>query len=298
MGSEKKYQRRYVKLLVSMALLLLVLISSSVIFAEKIRGDGDENTHVRATATRAVTSVATTPAVTPSATASSTVTATATPTTLFHEDFLDNHNGWAISSTSGYIRAVSDNKLTLAVSDHKILIENVPSVGQIGDYVLNFSYVLDQVDKNDKMGIYLRGDSNLDHDYRIDIFGNNTITINKEYLDDNKLPQNDELSRISKIPSMKPIGRENHIQVVMNGPRITVKVNGAEIASTDDYDYTKGQVALFVNNGQSSDQAMASFLSMDVQSIVDPLPGLTPTPPNTETPTETATATPSATPKP
>lgn len=297
MVSEKKRQRRYLKLLVSMALLLLVLISSSVIFADKIRGSGDERTHVVATATKAITKVATTPAVTPSATASSTVTATATPTTLFHEDFLDNHNGWALSSNAGYIRAVADNKLTLAVSEHKILIENVPAVGQISDYVLNFSYVLDQVDKNDKMGIYLRGDSNLDHDYRIDIFGNNTITINKEYLDDNKLPQNDELSRISKIPSMKPIGHENHIQVAMNGPRISVKVNGTEIASTDDYDYTKGQVALFVNNGWSSDQAMASFLSMDVQSIVDPLPGLTSTPTSTDTPMSTPTP-PTATPKP
>ncbi|GCE28627.1 hypothetical protein KDA_41110 [Dictyobacter alpinus] len=297
MVSEKKRRRRYYKLLAWTALLLLILISSSIIFADKIKGRGDPLVNMVATATKAVTRVATTPAVTPTATASPSVTATATPTPLFEEEFLDNHNGWAISSSSGYIRSVADNKLTLSVNEHKILIENVPTSAPLSNYVLNFSYVLQQADKHDKVGLYLRGDSNLDHDYRIDILGDNSIGIFKESLDDNKLPQDIELKHISKVPSMKSIGHENRVQVSMNGPRMTIKVNGVEVAMLEDYDYTKGQLALFVNNGWSSDEATASFISMDIQSIPDPLPGLTPTPTDggTGTPEGTPSATPTAT---
>ncbi|GCE16258.1 hypothetical protein [Dictyobacter kobayashii] len=275
MGSEKKRQRRCVRRFVWVALLLLILISGSVIFAAKIQGSGEGISQASPTAT--ATRQAKTPTVTPSVTPTTTITATPTPTTLFHEDFLDNRNGWAVSSSPGYIRSMSDNKLTLSVAEHKILIENVPTTSPLSNFVLSVSYIFEKADKNDKVGLYLRGDSNLDHDYRIDIFGNNTISINKEYLDDNKIPQSTELSRITKVPSMKAIGYENRLEVAMNGPEITLKVNGAEIQTLEDSDYIKGQVALFVNNGWSSDEATASFISMDVESILDPLPEMTPT---------------------
>lgn len=275
MGSEKKRQRRYIRLFVWVALLLLILISGSVIFAAKIKGSEDNISQAALTATAA--KGATTPAVTPTVTSTTTITATPTPTTLFHEDFLDNHNGWAVSSSAGYIRSMADNKLTLSVAEHKILIENVPTAAPLSNFTLNMSYIFEKADKNDKVGLYLRGDSNLDHDYRIDIFGNNTITINKEYLDNNKLPQSTVLRNITKIPSMKKIGQENKLEVAMNGPQIILKINGVEVQKLEDNDYTKGQVALFVNNGWSSDEATASFISMDVESIVDPLPSMTPT---------------------
>ncbi|GLV56094.1 hypothetical protein KDH_29380 [Dictyobacter sp. S3.2.2.5] len=227
--------------------------------------------------TDTATSRAKTPTVTPTVTSTTTNTATPTPTTLFHEDFLDNHNGWAVSSSAGYIRSMADNKLTLSVAEHKILIENVPTSAPLSNFTLDVSYILEKADKNDRVGLYLRGDSNLDHDYRIDIFGNNTITINKESLDDNKLPQSIVLSTITNIPSIKKIGHENRLEVSMNGPQIVLKVNGVEVKKLEDYDYTKGQVALFVNNGWSSDEVTASFISMDVESIIDPLPGMMPT---------------------
>ncbi|GCE02721.1 hypothetical protein [Dictyobacter aurantiacus] len=275
MGSEKKRQKRSIRLFVWVALLLLILISGSVIFAAKIKGSGGNIAQIVPTATAA--NGAKTPAVTPTVPSTTTNTATPTPTTLFHEDFLDNRNGWAVSSSAGYIRSMADNKLTLSVAEHKILIENVPTSAPLSNFTLDVSYILEKADKNDRVGLYLRGDSNLDHDYRIDIFGNNTITINKEYLDDNKLPQSMVLSTITKIPSIKKIGYENRLEVSMNGPQIVLKVNGVEVKKLEDYDYTKGQVALFVNNGWSSDEATASFTSMDVESIVDPLPDMTPT---------------------
>ncbi|GHO82779.1 hypothetical protein [Dictyobacter formicarum] len=275
MGSEKKRQKRYIRLFVWVALLLLILISGSVIFAAKIKGSEGDISQVVPTAT--ATKGATTPTVTPAVTPTTTITATPTPTTLFHEDFLDNRNGWAVSSSTGYIRSMADNKLTLSVAEHKILIENVPTTAPLSNFTLDMSYIFEQADKNDKVGLYLRGDSNLDHDYRIDISGNNTITINKEYLDDNKLPQSTVLSSITRIPSIKKIGQENRLEVSMNGPQMILKVNGVEIQKLEDFDYTKGQIALFVDNGWSSDEATASFISMDVESIVDPLPGMTPT---------------------
>ncbi|WP_338251092.1 hypothetical protein [Dictyobacter halimunensis] len=275
MGSEKKRQKRSIRLFVWVALLLLILISGSVIFAAKIKGSGGNISQVMPTDT--ATSRAKTPTVTPTVTSTTTNTATPTPTTLFHEDFLDNHNGWAVSSSAGYIRSMADNKLTLSVAEHKILIENVPTSAPLSNFTLDVSYILEKADKNDRVGLYLRGDSNLDHDYRIDIFGNNTITINKESLDDNKLPQSIVLSTITNIPSIKKIGHENRLEVSMNGPQIVLKVNGVEVKKLEDYDYTKGQVALFVNNGWSSDEVTASFISMDVESIIDPLPGMMPT---------------------
>ena len=64
------------------------------------------------------------------------------------------------------------------------------------------------------MGLYLRGDGNLDRDYRINIIGNDPITINKEYLDATGASQSEELAKISSKNSiLNPIGQANLLEV-------------------------------------------------------------------------------------
>jgi hypothetical protein len=295
MVSEKKRPRKHRRFLAWAILILFVLICGSVIFTS-IQGNQDPVT-IRPTAapghTKTATPFSATPSATVAATLSPTLTPVLTPTALFTEDFNDNHNGWAVN-TAEYIRDLSHQKLTLTVTNHNILTENIPVSTSLSDFTLSTTFTLEKADKHDKMGLYLRGDSNLDHDYRIDIYGNNVITINKEYLDTSNLSQSTELAHISgKDSVLRPIGQENFLVVEMDGPDITLWINGVMVNTLQDYDYTHGQAALFVNNGWSSDGATASFSSLDITSIPDPIPDVLPT--TTVTPSATVTTTPAST---
>ncbi|GCF10658.1 family 16 glycoside hydrolase [Dictyobacter arantiisoli] len=306
MGSKKKQQRNPLKWLVCLALILLVLISSAI-FTSRIQSVGD--VHVSATATSSVlatetkparhaTSTATpTPSPSPSAgfSPSDSGTPFATPAPLFTENFLDNHNGWATTGpdgSAGYTRIVGQNKMTLGVTNHKVLIENVPTttLSPLSDYTLSATFNFLKADGNDTVGLYLRGDSNLDHDYRIDISGNNIVTITKEYLDSVGASQELRLASITKNTNMHPLGQQNSLKVEMNGPRMTLWINDIQIQQLSDPDYTHGQIALFINNGWSSDQSSVEFTGLDISSIPDPLPDATPTP--TPTPAVTPGSTP------
>lgn len=295
MVSEKKRPRKYSRLLIWVALILFVVLCASAISNAQIQRGGDS---ITGTATSAITKTATKPPATP--TVAATPTIMQTPEALFSEDFNDNHNGWAVN-TAEYVRTLKDQKLTLSVTNHTILTENVPIETPLSNFTLSTNFTLENVGKDDKMGLYLRGDGNLDHDYRIDIYGNNTITINKEYLDATTgASQSEELARISRKNSvLNPIGQENSLEVEMNGPDITLWINGVEVKTLQDYDYTTGQVALFVSNGWSSNVATVSFSSLDITSIPNPLPDVTPSPtvsPSTATPSSSATVTPVPTP--
>jgi hypothetical protein len=299
MVSEKKRPRRYRRLLIWVALILFVVLCVSAISNAQIRGQGDTvlGTATSGAATSVPTKTATTSPITPTPTIAGTPTITQTPVALFSEDFNDNHNGWAVN-TAEYVRTLKDRKLTLSVTNHTLLTESVPLEMPLSDFTLSTNFTLEQADKNDKVGLYLRGDGNLDDDYRIDIYGNNVITINKEYLDDN-VSQSEELARISKKDSvLNPIGKENSLEVEMNGPNITLWINGVEVKTVQDYDYTAGQVDLFVDNDLSSDVTTASFSSLDITSIPNPVPDVTPSATSSPSSTGTPSGTPSLTPTP
>jgi hypothetical protein len=286
MVSEKKRPRRYRRLLIWVALILFVVLCVSAISNAQIRGKGDT---VFGTATSVPTKTATKSSVTPTPTPTieGTPTITQTPVTLFSEYFNDNHNGWAVN-TAEYVRTLKDRKLTLSVTNHTLLTESVPIETPLSDFTLSTNFTLEKAGKNDKVGLFLRGDGNLDYDYRIDIYGNNVITINKEYLDATKNSQSEELARISQKDSiLNPIGKENLLKVEMNGPNITLWVNGVEVKTVQDYDYTEGQVDLFVNNDVSSAVTTASFASLDITSIPNPIPDVIPSP--TASPSSTGT---------
>ncbi len=294
MVSEKKRPRKYRKyrkLLVWVALIIFVVLCASAISNAQIQRGGDSTT---GTATSAVTKTATKPPATP--TVAATPTIMQTPEALFSEDFNDNHNGWAVN-TAEYVRVLKDQKLTLSVTNHTILTESVPIETPLSDFTLSTDFTLEKAGKDDKMGLYLRGDGNLDHDYRIDIYGNNTITINKEYLDATTgKSQSEELARVSSKNSvLNPIGQENSLEVEMNGPDITLWINGVQVKAVQDYDYTEGQAVLFVSNTLFSDVATVTFSSLDITSIPNPLPDVTPSPtvtPSSMTPVPTPTVKP------
>src|SRR5438034_6879322 len=54
--------------------------------------------------------------------------ATTTPTSipLFFDNFADNSKGWGLASSSGYSSTISNNMMTLADSNHKILDMAIP----------------------------------------------------------------------------------------------------------------------------------------------------------------------------
>jgi hypothetical protein len=295
MVSEKKRPRKYRRLLVWVALILFVVLCASAISNAQIRRGGNS---IAGIATSTVTKVATKSSITP--TVASTPTVVQTPVPLFAEDFNNNHNGWAVN-TAEYVRTLSNGKLTLSVTNHTILTESVPIATPLSNFTLSTDFTLQKAGPHDRMGLYLRGDGNLDYDYRIDVYGNNTITINKESLDATGVSQSAVLATISSKDSiLNPVGQQNYLMVEMNGPDITLWINGVEVKTLQDYDYTHGQADLFVENVEPSKVATVTFSSLDITSIPNPLPDVAPSPTPTTTPSATktpssATATPSST---
>ena len=214
---------------------------------------------------------------------------------------MNNSKQWAITDVPGLVRNMEDDQLVLSVTGGRILTESIPSSISFSNFTLIMQYTLHTAGKEDRVGLYVRGDSNLDHDYRIDILGNNTVTISKEYLDDNDQPQSVELARKTNVSAIHPFGQSNTMQVELNGPTLSVGINGKPvISSLYDADYSHGQIALFANNSSNSTAGVtAYFSSIEIDSIPNPLPmptptpSVTPTPSATETPTPTGTTTPS-----
>lgn len=302
MGFKETHRSRQRRLLIWFAVAILVIVSCSALVMAKITANNDR-AHAQQSPT--VTGVPTKNAITPtpSVTASPSPSLTATPTTLFAEDFVNNSKQWAITNVPGLVRTMQNDQLVLSVNGGRILTESIPSSTSFSDFTLIAEYTLNTAGNDDRVGLYVRGDSNLDHDYRIDILGDNTVTISKEYLDDTNQPQSVELARKSNVSAIHPLGHPNTLQVELNGPTLSVMINDKPvISSLYDADYSHGQIALFVNNSSNSTAGVtAYFSSIEIDSIPNPLPMPTPTPsvtstPNaTETPTPTGTMTPSAT---
>ena len=184
---------------------------------------------------------------------------TGTVQPLFLDTFLDNSKGWSVINVPGYMRTLHDGTLTLSDTNHNILVESIPTSTTFTDFSLTTTFTLVQGDENDSVGLYLRGDSNLDHDYRVDIFGNDTYAISKE-----TLSANNELEQTFLVPPtqtklLNPIGQKNMLAIAMNGPTMVVQVNGHTIPSLTDTSYVHGQIALFVANGMTSNGVTAQF---------------------------------------
>jgi hypothetical protein len=268
----KKYSRRSRKISPWIILSLVIIIGGSIAIVTTV-----QNSEARfATTHKTVQSTSTANILkTPLPTMiDDTPTLSATPAPLFDEDFVDNTKGWPITDSSDYTRTLDNNELTLAVTNHKILTETVPASTTFGDCTINIDFTLLKADALDSVGIYVRGDSLLFHDYRIDIFGDNTVALSKEYLDLEKKPQTLQFEKTPRIPALTSIGKLNTLTVIMKGPYVMVQINGTTVKTLVDSDYMRGQIALFVDNGPTSDGVMATFSHVQITGEPDQLPGL------------------------
>lgn len=260
MISENNHPEKPLRLLVVAIALLLLIVSSTIFVAVKVQGSqGNASAHH--------------PALTATATRPITPSPSLTPQPLFSDNFSDNSKGWYTGKVADYTRTISDDALTLSATDHKILVESLPSDATFDDFMLTTTFTLQQADEHDSVGLYLRGDSNLDHDYRIDIFGNATYAISKESLDEHNNQIITPLAGPAHSSSLKPAGQQNTLKVIMKESTLVLMMNGTVVNTVTDTDYTRGQIALFVENGETSDGVTASFSDIEIYPAPDQLPG-------------------------
>ena len=282
MANENKHPVKHRRLFVGILCLLLILAGSGFFFVTKIEGSGG-NAHVATKQPTTSTAIATTPPATPTAaptltptgtpstTPTDSPTASPTPTPLFSDNFVDNSKGWATGDVDGYTRSVSDNMLLLTSTNHRMLIESLPTNKTYNNFSLTVTLKLLMADAHDSVGIYLRGDSNLDHDYRIDIFGDNTYAISKETLDTNNAALTTKLVEPSHSSRLSPVGQENTLTIIMKGPELVLLINGTMVQSITDTDYKQGQIAFFVSHGPVSAGVSAAFTSIEIDPVTDQL---------------------------
>jgi hypothetical protein len=278
MAGENHQQRKPRKQLIIMLCLLLILVGSGIFLFARSRNQGsDTPQRLHTSATKR--SVSRSSPTTPTHTALPLPSLTPTPQPLFFDYFLDNSKGWLTSNVSGYTRTVDESGLYLSDTNHKILVESLPANTMFDNFTLTTTFTFQRGDAHDSMGLYLRGDNNLDHDYRIDIYGNNTYAISKEALDGNNKQITTVLAGPTHATALKQPGRENTLTVTMVSTMMVLSINGVTVSVINDADYTHGQIALFVQNGMTSDGVDALFSSIMVNRIlVEATPSPTTTP--------------------
>ncbi|MEO8970759.1 MAG: family 16 glycoside hydrolase, partial [Ktedonobacteraceae bacterium] len=212
------------KLIVSIITLVLVVIASSVlIFFYRVGSKSGQPGDSATETAEHGTPVSTAPLIT---------------TPLFTSNFSNVSQGWAVGSSSGYTRAISNDTLTLANENHTTLTESLPTNLTFDDFSLTVTFTLLQVTVGDSVGLYVRGDTNLDHDYRLDFYGNSTYAISKEYLDKQNFPQESFLQPLTNTSSLRPVGEQNTVTVIMKGPDMVLIINKKVMHSVADNDYT------------------------------------------------------------
>jgi len=272
-SSERK--RPSVLLLACVAVASVALLGGSLLWLLRSNGGAPVRSKVRATVTATGTAV---PTWVPTE-------VTPPPNAIFYDTFVNNARGWSLSGSDGYFRILVNNTLILAdTNPNTPLIESVPTSVNLDNYVISVDFTINQGDAYDSLGLYLRGDSTLDHDYRIDINGDSTFDVAKEWLDTSKTAQTTLLIPSQHTGYLNPPGQQNTLTVLMIGPTLTVEINGFLVASITDASYPSGQVALFARHGNSPDGIIVSFSRVEIDRVASPF--ATPTP----SPTPTATA--------
>lgn len=231
-------------------LLVVVVIGSGIFFLVKSKGSSSSSSN------------------------RSSVSATPTPMPLFADNFVDNSKGWGLASASGFSSTISNSTMILAEANHKILDMTIPAGNSVSatynDFEVSTTLTLLKGDQNDSVGLYVRGDSNLGQGYFIDIFGDDLFDIVKIFADANK---DAFLVSPTNSSAINPIGRQNKLTVVAKGPKILVLINNTLVSTINDSNgYSNGTIALFVENGQSSNGVKASFHNV----IVYPAPARLP----------------------
>jgi hypothetical protein len=203
---------------------------------------------------------------------------------IFYDAFLTNAHGWSLSGSDGYFRILVNNTLILAdTNPNTPVIESVPTSVTLDTYVISVDFTINRADAGDSIGLYLRGDGTLDHDYRVDINSDATLDLAKEWLDASKTARMTMLVPSLRTSLLHPPGQQNTLTAFAIGPTLTVELNGFLVASIEDSSYASGQVALFARHGSSPDGVIVSFTRVEIDRVGSPFASPTPTPTPTAT---------------
>jgi hypothetical protein len=259
------------------AIIVIVISGASMLWLTRGKGNSSETHHQSATPTATIPRpTLTSNALTPSSLA------------MFYDSFAGNFNGWYLSNTGGYYRIMTNNSLILSDTNPRTtMIESFPTLTNLDNYAVSVDFTINLGDGNDGTGLYLRGDSRLDHDYRIDVNGNNTIDIVKEYLDANQASQTLTLAPATHTAYLNPPGKPNTLTVFMIGQQIIVEINNIVVLTAIDPANTNGQIALFARHGATSNGVIISVTRVEIDRLASPFDTPTPTPTSTPTPTAT-----------
>jgi hypothetical protein len=248
---------------------LLLALSTSSFFLVKSQGDAARHTVSPLTPT-----IPATPIPTPTATSTEMYLETPPPQAVFYDTFINNALGWSITNEAGYIRTLANRKLTLTdTNPNTTLVESLPTNAIYDNFMVTVDLTILNAGENDSVGIYVRGDSTMDHDYRIEINGDNTFDIANEYLDASKRPRTTFLDGPLPSSALNPPGMQNTISVIMVGAQLLLLINNTEVTSISDSDYTTGRIALFERAGEASNGVSVSFSRVEVDHPPDHMPG-------------------------
>jgi hypothetical protein len=250
-----------VLLIAAIITVLLILSFSGLFFLQISNGRGPQSTTSSETPT-------------PTPTPTSIYLETPPPQAAFYDTFKNNALGWSISSTAGYYRTVKPGKLILTNTNQgTTLIESLPTNSIYDNFAVSVDLTILKAGRNDSVGVYIRGDSILDHDYRIDLNGDGTYDIAKEYLDSKNHPQSIFLAGPSNSSALDPPGGQNTIMVILNGSQLQLFLNNVKVSTVIDSDYITGQVALFARAGKDSHDVTVSFSRVEVDKLLSEFPG-------------------------
>jgi hypothetical protein len=188
----------------------------------------------------------------------------------FYDTFKNNALGWSISTTAGFYRTVKPGELTLMNTNHgTTLIESLPTNSIFDNCTVIVDLSILKIGLGDSVGLYIRGDTDLQHDYRLDLNGDGTFDITKEYLDSRNNPKSVVLVEPKSDSAFNSTEKRNTITLTMNGSQLQLLINNVKVIVTSDNDYVAGQVALFAHLGENSQDVAVSFNRVEI----DKLPG-------------------------
>ena len=192
----------------------------------------------------------------------------------FYDTFKNNAQNWSVSSTEGYYRSIEPGELTLVNTNvNTTMVESLPTNSTFDNGTIIIDLIILHANTNDSVGLYLRGDTNLEHDYRIDLNGNGTFDIAKEYLDSRNIPQSIILFGPKSDTALNSQGMGNTIMLTMNGSRLQLFINNQRVGVVIDSNYEGGQVALFARLGMSSKKVVVGFTKVEIDKITGTLAG-------------------------
>ena len=186
----------------------------------------------------------------------------------FYDTFKNNALGWSVSSTTGYYRTIKPGELRLMNTNRgSTMVESLPTNTTFDNCTVIVDLTILKARLDDNVGIYVRGDTNLEHDYRIDLKGDGTFDIAKEFLDSRNNPQIVFLDGPKRDLALNPQGQQNTITLTMNGSQLQLFINNVKVSVLTDSDYKSGQVALFAHLDKGSQDVTVSFNKVEIDKL-------------------------------